>query len=181
MPGCCRGAAGVLPGVAGLPGTWTHVLTAGLGSQAAGLPGCNCRVAGCCRVLLGCRMLPGRCRVVAGLGCRVAGARAQGVPPTNSPCASIQPRRMAATVQQPDGEVLGHVPRRLAQRRRADQAVELNDVPQHPVALAADRAPTQRLQASSTRSPYLAAPAASPRWAGCSPCPRHSSTFLPTN
>ena len=66
----------VLPGVAGLPGTWTHVLTAGLGSQAAGLPGCRVLpdAAGYCRVA---GSLPGHCRVVAGLGCRVAGARAQ--------------------------------------------------------------------------------------------------------
>ena len=83
LPGC-RGAAGVLPvlpgvagvllGVAGLPGTWPHILTAGLGCQAAGY------VAGYCRVLPYCRVtaeLPGRCRVGAGLGCRVAGARAQ--------------------------------------------------------------------------------------------------------
>ena len=87
LPGCCRvlpgcwvpgrrGAAGVLPGVAGLPGTCAHVLTAGLGSQAAGLPGCRVLpgTAGYCRVA---GSLPGRCRVVAGLGCRVAGARAQ--------------------------------------------------------------------------------------------------------
>ena len=84
LPGC-RGAAGVLPvlpgvagvllGVAGLPGTWPHILTAGLGCQAAGY------VVGYCRVLPGyCRVagsVPGRCRVGAGLGCRVAGARAQ--------------------------------------------------------------------------------------------------------
>ena len=76
LPGRCRGVAGVLPGVAGLRGTWTHVLTAGLGSQAAGLPGCRVLpgTAGYCRVA---GSLPGRCRVVAGLGCRVAGARAQ--------------------------------------------------------------------------------------------------------
>ena len=61
-PGCCWGAAGVLPGVAGLPGTCPHVLTAGLWLS-------GCRVAGS-------PVTAGYCRV-AGLGCRVAGARAQ--------------------------------------------------------------------------------------------------------
>ena len=80
MPGCCRGAAGVLPGVAGLLGV--PVRTSSQLVWALRLPGC--RVAGYCRVLPGtagyCRVagsLPGHCRVVAGLGCRVAGARAQ--------------------------------------------------------------------------------------------------------
>ena len=36
-PGCCAGR--VLPGVARLLGTYQHILTAGLGCQAAGLPG----------------------------------------------------------------------------------------------------------------------------------------------
>ena len=78
LPGCCRGVAGCCRGAAGLPGTWTHVLTAGLGSQAAGLPGCRVLpgTAGYCRVLPGCRVvagsLPGRCRV------RLPGCRGQG-------------------------------------------------------------------------------------------------------
>ena len=46
----CRGAAGVLPGVAGLPGICPHVLIAGLASHSAGLPGC--------------RILPGTARVL---------------------------------------------------------------------------------------------------------------------
>ena len=74
--GCCR----VLPGAAGccrvLPGCEDVRALPG----AAGCCRC-CRVlpgaAGCCRVLPGTAGLPGRCRVVAGLGCRVAGARAQ--------------------------------------------------------------------------------------------------------
>ena len=37
LPGCCAGR--VLPGVAGLLGTYQHILTAGLGCQSAELPG----------------------------------------------------------------------------------------------------------------------------------------------
>ena len=67
-PGCCR-VAGPCRGDAGLPGRSTHILTGGLGCQAAGLPGCQ-----------GVPGLPGCCRVAAGSGCRVAGARAEGPP-----------------------------------------------------------------------------------------------------
>eukprot|EP00964_Phaeocystis_antarctica_P082926 scaffold52091_cov71-Phaeocystis_antarctica.AAC.3 len=59
---------------------------------------------------------------------------------------------MAATVQQLDGQTFGHIPRRHAQRRRADQAVVLDDAPQHRVSrVAAER--TQRLQVRRTHHP----------------------------
>jgi hypothetical protein len=88
LPGCCRGAAGcyrVLPGAAGC--CRVPALTSSQLVSAAGccrvyyrvLPGCRV-VAGRCRVLAGlpgAAGLPGCCRVVAGLGCRVAAARAQ--------------------------------------------------------------------------------------------------------
>ena len=73
---CCR-VVGLLPGCCRvLPGCPVPVRTSSQLVWALRLPGC--RVAGYCRVLPGTAGLPGRCRVVAGLGCRVAGARAQG-------------------------------------------------------------------------------------------------------
>ena len=66
--------------------------------------------------------------------------------------AGWKPRCMAATVQQLDGQTFGHIPRRHAQRRRADQAVVLDDAPQHRVSrVAAER--TQRLQVRRTHHP----------------------------
>jgi hypothetical protein len=91
LPGCCRVCCRTLPGVAGYGSTCCpHILTAG--RRLWWVPGC--RVAGYCRVLPGtagyCRVagsvparvgagsVLGRCRVGAGLGCRVAGARGPG-------------------------------------------------------------------------------------------------------